>query len=120
MTTSSPSEPNFLTSIPPLPKTEFCIYGTVHAYPEHADALEAVYAETTRLAQFEPGVIYYCLTRDTQQPHIFYFFEQYTGKQAFEDHNAQPIIQKLMADKFIRGVEAKFGTQIKPSAPIEK
>lgn len=109
----SDSEP-FLTEMPPIPEGEFCIYGTVHAYPEHADALEAVYAETTRLAQFEPGAIYYCLTRDSEQPHIFYFFEQYTSKQAFDDHNAQPIIQKLMEDKFIRGVKAKFGKQIKP------
>ena len=41
---SNPNTEDFLTSIPPLPDTEFCIYGTVHAYPEHADALEAVYA----------------------------------------------------------------------------
>lgn len=117
---STADSEDFLTEIPPLPESEFCIYGTVHAYPEHADALEAVYAETTRLARFEPGVIYYCLTRDSEKPHIFHFFEQYTGKKAFDEHNAQPIIQQLMADKFIRGVTAKFGPQIKPSPDAGK
>ncbi|KAJ5895107.1 hypothetical protein N7495_006798 [Penicillium taxi] len=109
-----PTPEEFLTELPPLPEDEFCIYGTVWAYPEHADALEEVYTETTRLAQSEPGSVYYCLTRDEDEPHIFYFFEQYAGRQAFEDHNNQPIIQKLMEDKFIRGVKAKFGKQIKP------
>lgn len=42
---------------------DFVVYGTVHAHPEHADALEAVYAETTRLAQREPGTLYYCICR---------------------------------------------------------
>lgn len=104
-----------LTELPSVPEDEFCIFGTVHAYPEHADALEAVYAETTRLAQSEPGTIYYCLARDAQDPTTFHFFERYKGKKAFGEHNAQPIIQKLMADQFIKGVKAKF---MKPVEPI--
>lgn len=106
----------FLTELPPIPEDEFCVFGTVHAHPEHADALEAVYAETTRLAQFEPGTIYYCLARDTQDPTIFHFFERYNGKKAFDEHNAQPIIQKLMADQFIKGVKAKFMKPIGPTS----
>ncbi|KAL1311890.1 hypothetical protein AAFC00_001962 [Neodothiora populina] len=98
----------FLTELPPIPEDEFCVYGTVHAYPEHADALELVYAETTRLAHFEPGVIYYCIARDGNDPTLFHFFERYTGRKAFEEHNEQPIIQKLIADKLFRGVKAKI------------
>ncbi|KAJ5745831.1 hypothetical protein N7520_011013 [Penicillium odoratum] len=104
----------FLTELPPIPEDEFVVFGTVYAHPEHADALEAVYAETTRLAQFEPGSIYYCICRDADDPNIFHFFERYAGRQAFEDHNAQPIIQKLMADQYIRGVKAKFMKAILP------
>lgn len=74
-----------------------------------------MYAETTRLAQFEPGVIYYCIARDGDDGNVFHFFERYTGRKAFEEHNQQPIIQKLMADKLMRGVKAKFADAIRPT-----
>ncbi|KAJ5833457.1 hypothetical protein N7474_001768 [Penicillium riverlandense] len=108
-------EEDFLTELPTLPDDEFCIFGTVYAYPEHADALEVVYAKTTRLSEAEPGIIYYCLARDGDDPTIFHFFERYTGQKAFHEHNAQPIIQKLMEDKYIRGVTAKFVKAIEPA-----
>lgn len=110
------NEEGFLTELPPIPDDEFCVFGTVHAYPEHADALEAVYAETTRLAQFEAGAIYYCIARDGEDRNIFHFFERYAGRVAFDEHNAQPIIQKLMADKLIRGVKAKVVKAIEPAS----
>lgn len=54
----------FVQSISSIPEDEdFVVYGTIHAFPESADALEAVYVETTRLAQDEPGTVYYCICR---------------------------------------------------------
>jgi hypothetical protein len=54
----------FVQSISNIPEDEdFVVYGTIHAFPESADALEAVYVETTRLAQNEPGTVYYCICR---------------------------------------------------------
>lgn len=54
----------FVTNITNIPEDEdFVVYGTIHAHQGSADALEAVYAETTRLAQFEPGTVYYCICR---------------------------------------------------------
>ncbi|RYC56019.1 hypothetical protein CHU98_g10187 [Xylaria longipes] len=92
-----------------IPEGEFCIFGTVYAYPEKADALEAVYTETTRLAQSEPGIVYYCLARDNSDPSIFHFFERYRNKKAFDEHNSQPIVQKLLnEDNYIKDVTAKF------------
>ncbi|KAK3706390.1 hypothetical protein LTR37_012768 [Vermiconidia calcicola] len=114
---SDASKGGFMTELPPIPEDEFCVFGTVYAHPEHADALEAVYAETTRLSAFELGIIYYCLARDGDDPTIFHFFERYTGRKAFEDHNNQPIIQKLInEDRYIKGVEAKFVKPILPTA----
>jgi hypothetical protein len=38
----------FVQSISNIPENEdFVVYGTIHAFPESADALEAVYVETT-------------------------------------------------------------------------
>ncbi|KAJ5246713.1 hypothetical protein N7468_001696 [Penicillium chermesinum] len=105
-----------VTELPHIPEDEFVIFGLVYAYPEHADSLEAVYAETTRLAEFEPGSIYYCLARDSDDPTLFHFFERYAGKKAFDAHNEQPIIQKLMEDKYIKAVKAKFCKPIQPAA----
>ncbi|KXL43178.1 hypothetical protein M433DRAFT_131498 [Acidomyces richmondensis BFW] len=102
----------FTTAIPPLPETdEFCVYGTIHAYPEHADALEAVYAQTTARANSaeEPGTVYYCICRDGDDSTMFHMFERYKGQRGFDAHNAQPIIKKLVEeDGYIRGVKARF------------
>ena len=125
----------FLTELPPIPEDEFCVYGTVnpatlsclfrsrpdnvhlqvYAHPEHTDALEAVYAETTRLAGSESGTIYYCLGRDPGDPNVFHFFERYKGKAAFAAHNDQPVIKKLLADNLIKGVKARFTKPIDPA-----
>lgn len=76
-----------------------------------------MYAETTRLAASEPGSIYYCICRDSDDPTVFHFFERYTGRAAFEEHNNQRIIRKLLQeDKFIKGVKARFVEAIKPAA----
>ncbi len=81
----------------------------VYAYPEQADALEAIYTETTRLAQLEAGIVYYCLARDTDDTSVFHFFERYKSRKAFDEHNSQPIIQKLLNEgKHIKDVTAKF------------
>jgi quinol monooxygenase YgiN len=53
----------------------------VYTVPEHADQVEAVYKETTKLAQGGEGVVYYCLGPDTDDPSIFHFFERYQSKQ---------------------------------------
>ena len=54
----------FVVGISNIPEDEdFVVYGTIHAHPGCADALEAVYTETTRLAQDEPGTVYYCICR---------------------------------------------------------
>ncbi|KAK1773991.1 hypothetical protein QBC45DRAFT_59808 [Copromyces sp. CBS 386.78] len=109
-----------------VPETEFCVYGKVYAHPQHADALARVYEATTRLSAFEPGVIYYCICRESQPKssgegeekdgerasggsRVFHFFERYTGREAFQAHNRQPIIRKLLEeDKYIEKVEAVF------------
>lgn len=125
----------YLTELPPVPEGEFCVFGTVslteipadfqtkvvadyvkvYAHPEHADALEAVYAETTRHSASEPGIIYYCLARDDDDRNVFHFFERYTGRKAFEEHNSTPTVKKLIADGLMKGVKAKFVQAIKPS-----
>ncbi|RMZ11955.1 hypothetical protein D0862_02786 [Hortaea werneckii] len=89
-----------------VPEDEFCVYGTIHAHPEHADALEAVYAQTNQLAKSEPGTLQYCISRDPDDPTLFHMFEQYAGREAFERHNAQPIIQELIQDQLFKGVKA--------------
>ncbi|KAK3346952.1 hypothetical protein B0T25DRAFT_584041 [Lasiosphaeria hispida] len=112
---SASLEPEFLTNLPPVPDDEFCVYGTVYAYPEHADALEVAYAIATHIAKFEPGTVYYCISRDTDNPAVFHFFERYTGRKAFDAHNEQPAVQKLLKeDKYIKDVTAKFAKPILP------
>ncbi|KAI0199944.1 hypothetical protein F4808DRAFT_461339 [Astrocystis sublimbata] len=99
-----------------VPEGEFCIYGTVYAYPDKADELEAVCAATTRKAMSaaEPGTLYYVLARDRADPTQFHYLERYAGRQAFIEHNSQPLIQKIINpdNKFFWKIEARFGTPI--------
>ncbi|KEF56082.1 uncharacterized protein A1O9_07663 [Exophiala aquamarina CBS 119918] len=97
-----------------IPEGEFCIYGTVYADPRHADEVEAIYKETTRLAQFEDGIVYYCLSRDQDDPSIFHFFERYKSKAAFDQHNQQDIIQKFIKSGWMKDVKAVFAKPITP------
>lgn len=80
----------------------------VYAKPGRADELEKIYAETTRLAQYEKGMIYYCLARDTEDTSVFHFFERYRGKEGFEKHNSTPVVQKSLAEKMFTRVTARF------------
>ncbi|KAK0724631.1 hypothetical protein B0H67DRAFT_641144 [Lasiosphaeris hirsuta] len=98
-----------------VPEDEFCVYGTVHADPEHADTLETVYAITTHIAKFEPGVVYYCTSRDTEDPTVFHFFARFAGREAFFAHLSQPDVQKLMKKEHIKDMSAKF---VKPILPV--
>ncbi|KAL9618070.1 MAG: hypothetical protein Q9160_007199 [Pyrenula sp. 1 TL-2023] len=104
----SPSPP--LKTLSPNPLTTHQVY----AHPEHADAVHAIYEQTTRRAQSsaEPDVIHYCLMRDAKDPSIFHFFERYRNKEAFRVHNEQEIIQKLVTSGWIKDVEAVFGAPI--------
>ncbi|KAI1609950.1 hypothetical protein EDD36DRAFT_481539 [Exophiala viscosa] len=98
-----------------IPETgEFAIYGTVYAAPEHADKVEAVYKETTKRAESEEGTIYYCISRDANDPSIFHFFERYKSKQAFEKHNDQKIILDLVNSDWMKDVKAVFVRPITP------
>ncbi|KAI1495763.1 hypothetical protein F5X99DRAFT_414794 [Biscogniauxia marginata] len=64
---------------------------------------------------FEPGVVFYYLARDGDDAAIFHFFKRYKGKKAFDEHNRQPICQKLLhEDKYIKDVQAKFVKPIRP------
>ncbi|KAM7196865.1 hypothetical protein V8F20_006832 [Naviculisporaceae sp. PSN 640] len=96
-------------SMPPVPEDEFCVFGIVFAHPNQADALEEVYAETTRLAASEPGTLQYCIARDPDNRDASHFYERYTGRVAFEAHNSQPVIVQLLGEgKLIREVKFKF------------
>ncbi|KAI0199945.1 hypothetical protein F4808DRAFT_430880 [Astrocystis sublimbata] len=93
-----------------IPEGEFCIFGKVFANPEKADELEAIYADTARAAQSEPGIVHYTIARDREERSVFHFFERYTSKEAFAAHNSLPVIRKLLnpENNFFRDVEAKF------------
>jgi len=97
-----------------FPEGEFCVYGTVYTFPEHSDKVEATYKETTRLAEKEEGIVYYCLARDKDDPSIFHFFERYKSKEAFQAHNEQDIIVNFVESGWIKDVKAAI---VKPITP---
>lgn len=93
-----------------------CSSVQVYAQPHLADKLEALYAETTRMAASEPGTIYYCISRDHNDPTIFHFFERYAGRAAFEAHVNQPIMPDVVACH--RDVKAAIVKAIQPAAAV--
>ncbi|KAK3312748.1 hypothetical protein B0H66DRAFT_568836 [Apodospora peruviana] len=105
---------SIMDKIPDVPQDEFTVYGTVYAFPEHADALEAVYTASTRQAASEEGIIYYCISRDPDDRDVFHFFERYSGRKAFEAHVSTPLMVQLFKDKYIKEVKARFAKPIMP------
>ena len=85
----------------------------MYAHPEHADALEEVYAFTNEHAKSEPGTLQYYLARDDEDRSVFHMFEHYASPKAFQEHNAHPVIQELVnVDHYFKGVKARF---VKPN-----
>ncbi|KAF2733363.1 hypothetical protein EJ04DRAFT_439220 [Polyplosphaeria fusca] len=104
------SKPGYdvMGNLPTYPEGEFCAVGSLHAHPQHADALVAIYKQTTKLAKSEPGVIYYCISRDNNDPTLFYFFERYASQEALEVHMRQEILRNMLAKEYIKDMDVKF------------
>ncbi|SMY29925.1 unnamed protein product [Zymoseptoria tritici ST99CH_1A5] len=99
---------DFMTEMPPIPEDEFTVFGTVYAHPQHADAMDAVYRKLTAMSASELGTIYYCIARDPDDRSVFHFFERYTGRKAFDEHNNSTTVKDLLASGWMKGVKAKF------------
>lgn len=56
-----------------------------------AAAVEAIAAATVD----EPGNLYYQAHRDPEDPTVFFFYEQYVDKAAYEAHGASAHFQRL-------------------------
>ena len=86
----------------------------MYCKPEHADALERIYAETTRRANSdeEPGTLSYCICRDSQDRSKFHFYERYAGREAFEYHNDQDATRKIFEVDMFQDVKAVFAKPI--------
>ena len=117
-----------------IPEGEFCVYGTVgisstsfheseanntlkvFSDPAHADEIEAIYKQTTAraMSDAEPGTIYYCICRDPKERNQFHFYERYTSKEAFDAHNDQEIIKKLVGSGWMKEVKFVFAKAITP------
>jgi quinol monooxygenase YgiN len=95
-----------------FPPDHFQTPSQVYTVPEHADEVEAVYKQTTAHAEVEEGTVYYCISRDSKDPSVFHFFERYKSKAAFDAHNDQDIIKKLLASGWMKDVKAVFAKPI--------
>ena len=120
--TSEPNQPGIpnpaLDAILPddaplaIPEGEFVVYGKVYTDSAHSDDVEELYAQMTEHAQYEEGIIYYCLARDLDDRTVFHFFERYASREAFERHNETDLVKKLMSTGWMKGVSARFGKAI--------
>ncbi|KAK4961743.1 hypothetical protein LTR10_002234 [Elasticomyces elasticus] len=96
------------SAFPPVPETEFVVYGTITAHPEKADEAAKIIRKVSDVAATEEGILYYCITRDAEVRHKFHVFERYAGRKAFEDHGKQEGLQELLGS----GVVAEFAPVI--------
>jgi quinol monooxygenase YgiN len=62
----------------------------LEAKPNRGDDLESHLRVLTALTLKEPGTLDYVISRDPQEPEVFYVYEKYTGRAAFEAHIAAP------------------------------
>jgi quinol monooxygenase YgiN len=58
------------------------------------EAVEAAIQNLVGPSRAEPGMILYQPHRDPENPRVFFFYEQYTDKAAYEAHGASEHFQK--------------------------
>lgn len=58
------------------------------------EAVEAAVRKLVGPSRAEPGMILYLPHRDPEDPRVFFFYEQYADKAAYEAHGASEHFQK--------------------------
>ena len=105
-------QPSLTTSLAPSPSlSQFPVppnSSQVYCKPEHADSLAALYSTMTKIAKTEPGIIYYSLARSSADPSVFFFFEHYASKEAFEAHTQREESQIIFREGWFRDCVARF------------
>ena len=73
------------------------VMATIRAQPAHADTLNGVLAKLALASRREPGCAGYRIFRNTQQPHVFSTFEQWTNAAAERTHMASAHVAEAFA-----------------------
>jgi quinol monooxygenase YgiN len=71
------------------------------------DAVAAAIAELVGPSRAEPGMLFYQPHRDPDDPRVFFFYEQYTDKAAYEAHGASHHFQRLGFGEAIPRLESR-------------
>ena len=61
--------------------------------------------ELTQASRSEPGCNEYIPHRDPENPRVFFFYEQYRDKAAFEEHGASEHFQRIAVGQLFPLVE---------------
>ena len=73
---------------------------------EEEKALEIVPA-LVEASRAEPGNVHYIAHRDPENPRVFFFYEQYRDKAAFEEHGQTQHFQELAAGQLFPLMEER-------------
>ena len=71
------------------------------------DAVAAAIAELVGPSRAEPGMLFYQPHRDPEDPRMFFFYEQYTDKSAYEAHGVSEHFQRLGFGEAIPRLESR-------------
>ena len=80
----------------------------MYCKPEHADELAVLYSKMVKDSKTERGVIFYSIARNSHDPTIFHFFEQYESKAAFVAHTERAETQKILREGWFVDCVARF------------
>ncbi|ORX39138.1 hypothetical protein BD324DRAFT_649227 [Kockovaella imperatae] len=95
-----------------IPPGEFTVFGTVWVWPEHAEHVNILYSKITSVALADPGTVYYCISRDQDDPAVFHFFERYQDRASFDAHNEHPLVKELLASGWTKDIKAVFAKAV--------
>jgi quinol monooxygenase YgiN len=72
------------------------------------EAVAAAIAELVGPSRAEPGMLFYQPHRDPEDPRVFFFYEQYTDRAAYEAHGASEHFQRLGFGDAIPRLESRY------------
>ena len=85
----------------------FVVAALWKAQPGKAEIVAQVIETMTPLSRQEPGCLYYQAQRSLDDPNLFFLYEQYTDRAAYEAHMATPHFEEHVRGKAIPNLESR-------------
>jgi quinol monooxygenase YgiN len=85
----------------------FVVAATWVARPGEEEAVESALRQLAPRSRAEPGLCFYQVHRDPDNPRVFFLYEQYVDRSAYDAHTTSPHFAQFARDEAIPRLETR-------------